>query len=518
MPMKTRAGEVTTATAVELTATTGASVARGGLWSAASNLAPQLFTIGVSIAAARFLGPSRLGRQSFIAFAIASTQYLLGFGLLIALMRGVGESVGAGRRAEARGLVAWMGRFACGGSLVAFGVLAGAAVAGAQPKAAWILAAITAAIGVLTEIPGAVLTGLQRWREMSIVIMASSGAGAAITILVLALGGGVTGMIAVQLGVAVTIFVAVSVLARRRLFAVAPHAADPGPLKGSTVRYAGSALVGSLITLVVFRRTEFFFLVHYADDRQIALYSVAFAAVTTLVLVPQALASAVSPAVATLHGAGQDERIRNGFGRTLRLLLLASLPVTAGAVALGPETLRLLFGDRFAETRIPFLLLLSPFPLIPLMNASYSLVVGLGKVRFPVVVGGASAALNIGLDFALIPHHAAIGAAIATASAQGATALATIAYGTFLAGGVRWEAAAVARVFVASATAGAAASFTLAIVGGAAGVICGVVAGVGTFTGLAALLRVLSRDDACWLEQNFGYGIGMVARRLGAST
>jgi O-antigen/teichoic acid export membrane protein len=500
----------------EAAATTGASVARGGLWSAASLFVPQMFVLAISIAGARFLGPSGLGRQSYIAFVVVSTQALLGLGLPVALMRTIGESVGAGKKAEARGLVSWTWRLALFTSIPAFVLLAGAALFGAEPRTAWILAAVTAAVGVVTGIPGAVLTGLQRWRDQSIVIIAANGAGTVTTILVLALGGGITGMVAVSLGIAIAIFVAVSILGRRRLRAVAPVAADPGPLKWSMLRYAGSGLAGSLITLIVFRRSEFFFLEHYANDRQVALYSVSFAAVTTLVLVPQALATVVSPAVATLYGAGQHERIRTGYGRTLRLLLVAALPVTAGALALGPETIRLVFGSGFAGTKVPLLLLLVPFPLIPLMNASYSLVVGLGKIRFPLVVGTGSAALNIGLDFALIPHHAAVGAAIANGCAQGATALATILYGARLAGPVQWEPAALLRAVVASVATGAVAWAALELLGGAAGVVVGVVAGAAAFTALAIGLRILSRDDAGWFEHSFGGRIGVVARRLGA--
>jgi O-antigen/teichoic acid export membrane protein len=502
--------------ATDAAATTGASVVRGGLWSAASNLVPQLFVMAVSIAGARFLGPSGLGRQSFIAFVVSSTQYLLAFGMPVALMRTVGESVGAGRGAAARGLVAWAQRIAVPLSVAAFGLLFGAALFGAEPRAAWILAAITAAAGVATSIPGAALTGLQRWRDMSIVIIAANVSGALTTILVLALGGGITGMIAVQLGVALTILVAVWILARRRMRDVAPAAVDPGPLKWSTLQYAGSAFAGSLVTLIVFRRSEFFFLEHYADDRQIALYSVAFAAVTTLVLVPQALANVVSPAVATLYGAGMHDRIRTGYARTLRLLLLATLPVTAGALALGPETVRLVFGSGFAGTKAPLLLLLVTFPLIPLMNASYSLIVGLGKIRFPLVVGTGSSALNIALDFALIPRHAAIGAAVANGCAQGATALATIVYAARLAGPVRWEPGALVRTTLASAAAGGVAWVVLDLVGGAVGVAVGVTAGAAAFVVLAAALRVLSQDDAGWLERSFGGRIGVVARRLGA--
>jgi O-antigen/teichoic acid export membrane protein len=496
-------------------ATTGASVTRGGIWSAAGNLTPQLCALAISIAGARFLGPSGLGRQSFIAFVVASSLQVFSFGVPLALMRFVGESVGAGKPAEARGLVAWAWRVAAAGGTTAFAVLLGVAIAGAEPRAAWVLAAATAAAGVVTAIPGAALTGLQRWREMSIVIIGANVAGAITTIAVLALGGGITGMIAVQLGTAISILVGVVVLARRVLVAVAPRPAEPGPLKRSTLRYAGVAFVGSLLTLIVFRRSEFFFLEHYADDRNLALYSVAFSAVTTLVLVPQALALAVSPAVATLLGAGEHARIRTGYSRSLRLLLLAALPVSAGAFALGPTTVRLVFGGSFAGTRVPLLVLLAPLPLLPLMNASYSLIVGLGKRRFPLIVGAASAVLNLALDFTLIPGHAAVGAAIANSCAQGATATVTIAYGTRLVGRVTWEAPALLRAAAASAAAGGVAWGLLALLGGTPGVLAGLLVGAGTFAALAVALRVLSAEDARWVEGSFGGRLGWVARAIG---
>ena len=496
-------------------ATSGRSVVRGGFWSAGSEVAPQIFALAVSIAGARFLGPAGLGRQSFIAFVIVTTQSLLTLGLPIAVMRAVGESVGADHKPVARGLVDWAWLIGVLASAGAFAVLLVVALLGAQPRAAWILAALTAAAGTFTAFSGAALMGLQHWRDLSRTIIAANAAGAAVTIVVLALGGGVTGMIAVQLGVAIAILVVVAVVAQRRLAALAPVAEDPGGLlKRSTLRYAGSALAGSLITLIVFRRSEFFFLAHYADDRQIALYSVSFAAVTTLVLVPQALAGVVSPAVATLLGAGQHDRIRSGFGRALRLLLIAALPVMAGALALGPETLKLLFGQGFIGTKTPLLVLLLPFPLIPLMNVSYSLVVGLGKIRFPLIAGTASALLNIALDFALIPQHAAVGAAVANSCAQAATAVATIVYASRLMRPVRWEARTLLSATCASAAAGCVAWGVLEIIGGATGVLAGLAAGVAAFAAVAAVLPVLSNDDAGWFEHTFGGRLGALARRL----
>jgi O-antigen/teichoic acid export membrane protein len=507
---RTTAPTVSTAAA----ATTGVSVTRSGIWNAAANLTPQICTLVISIAGARFLGPSGLGRQSFIAFVVATSLNLFTLGVPVALMRTVGEAVGAGRHAQAQGLVRWAWRIAVGCAAVAGAVLLGVAASGAKPQAAWYLAAATAALGVFAAFPGNALMGLQRWRGLSLTIITANVLSAATTILVLALGGGITGMVAVQLGAAVYISVGVTLLARRHVAALAPRPAEPGPLRRSTIRYAGVALAGSLVTLVVFRRSEFFFLEHYANDRRLALYSVSFSAVTTLVLVPQALATAVSPAFATLFGAGQHDRIRSGYSRSLRLLLLAGLPVTAGALALGPRTLRVVFGHGFAGTRVPLLILLAPLPVIPLMNASYSLIVGLGKTRFPLVVGAGSAALNVALDFALIPPHAEVGAAIANSCAQGATAALTVAYGVKLAGGVRWEAPALLRAAIASAGAGAVAWGALDLVGGPVGVAAGLLAGLATFAVLAATLRVLAADDARWLAESFGGRAATVARLL----
>jgi O-antigen/teichoic acid export membrane protein len=485
--------------------TSGASVVRGGFWTAASMVLPQFFTLAVSVTAARELGPDGLGRQSFIAFVAASAISVFGFGLPVALMRTVGECLGAGRAAEARGLVVWAARLSSFGATGALATVLAAAFAGADPRTAWVLAAVTAALGVVTAIPGAALTGLQHWRDTAVVVLVWSAIGAAATILLLAAGGGVTSMIAAQLATAAGILVGVTTRAVRRLRAVAPASATPSrELKMTVLRNAVPAFAAAMLTLIVFRRSEFFFLQHWWNDRQTALYSVAFSAVTTLVFLPQALAMVVSPAMATLLGARQLDRIRSGYARSLRLLLIAALPIAAGALALGPTTVELVFGARFQGSRLPLLILLAPFPLVPLTTLSYSLVIGLGKIRVPLIVGLGSASLNIGLDLALIPNHAAVGAAVANACAQTATALAAVVVGARLTAPVRWEARTLAHAALASAAAGTAAFGAVASLQGVPGVVAGILAGAGAFITCARLLRILPADDAAWIDASFG--------------
>src|SRR6266516_369552 len=75
-------------------ATTGATVLSGGAWKAASLTLPQLYALVQSIVAARFLGPSGMGVQSFIAFTEISVVNLLTVGLSNSLMRYIGERLG----------------------------------------------------------------------------------------------------------------------------------------------------------------------------------------------------------------------------------------------------------------------------------------------------------------------------------------------------------------------------------------------------------------------------------------
>src|SRR5204863_350733 len=227
--------------------TSGRSVLRGGAWNVAGTFVPQLSLLAISVAAARFLGPSEFGRQSFIAFVEVSAMTLFTAGIPLALARFVGELLGQQRGGVARQLVrgTWLieavGAVLGGALLVTIGLL------GAQPRAAWFLAGVVVFATVLQRVPTALLTGLQRWRRQSLV-------------------------------------------------------------------------------------------------------------------------AAALPAVATLLGAGAMDRIRTGFSRALRLLVVVTVPLTALSIALGPLALRLVYGEEFRRSGPAVIVLLAPFPLIALCN------------------------------------------------------------------------------------------------------------------------------------------------------
>ncbi len=494
--------------------TTGSSVLRGGAWNVASRVVPQLYLVVLSIAAARFLGPEQFGRQSFIAFASLSVAMLFTAGFHVALTRYVGDAFGRSGAGEVVGLVRLGWRIESVGAVLGAALLVGVALAGAEPRWAWLLAAASAAFGILVKVPLSLLAGAQRWRGMSLLGLATGLVVTVATVGALALGGGITGMFAVEAAGAAALLAGLSLLARRFTASLRAGPSLDRALRRDVLRYAAVTSVGVILTFVVWRRSELFVLERYSTETQIALYSIAFAAVSTLVVAFQGLTGAALPAVATLHGAGEHDRIRSGYSRAVRLLLVVALPLTAGALALGPALVSLAYGEQFEGAGTPLLILLSLLPVIPLANLSNAVLGAMGKLRAPLAAGIVAAGVNIGLDFLLIPPHGAIGAALANSAAQMTAGVPVLVYAWRTVGDVRWEPAAIVRAALAAAGGGLAAWAGVSLVGGAAGFVVGLLAGTIAFALLAAALRILPAEDARWLDETTGWLLGGLLGRL----
>ena len=272
-------------------------------------------------------------------------------------------------------------------------------------------------------------------------------------------------------------------------------------------RYAAILSIGVVLTMVVSRRSELFFLTHYSTDEQLALYSIAFAVMTTLLYLPQSLANVITPAFASLYGEGAYDRIRSGFGRALRLLLLLSFPLTAASAAVGPALLVLVFGEEYRDTGAVLLVLITAYPFVPLVSLGEALLHGLGRLRMPLLAMAFAAAVDIALAVLLIPDLEAIGAAIANVGGQVALAVPLLVASIRATGRPRLEAGALVRAAVASALAGLAA-WAATMLDGLAGVSAGMLVFTLVFAALAWALRILPSDDASWLDDAIGSRFG----------
>jgi O-antigen/teichoic acid export membrane protein len=498
--------------------TTGATVVRGGLWTALSHVVPQLYVLALTIAAARLLSPSEYGRQSFISFIAVSVLLVLTSGMALALMRSVAEAVGAGRTADALAIVAWAWRVQAIMGIAGGGALVVAALLGADPEAAWVLAGVFVTFGALQSVANAVLLGVQRFRTAATIGLTTGAVMVPVAIGVLAAGGGIVGLFAVEAAVTAVNLACSAVLARRALGS--PTGRIGVDVRRATLGFVGWTTANALVTLVVWRRSEFLFLAHYSTDVQIALYSIAFATVAAIAAVPERLSEVLVSAFATLRGADAGERIRTGFSRSLRLLVMGSLPLTAGMAAVGPELLRLAYGDEYREAGTVLLALVGVIPFLAVSSISLSFLSGLGDARTPLVAGLFAAVVNIVLAFVLVPRYDSLGAGLANAGAQVAATAALYAAARRVSGPVDWHPGSIARVAVAAGGCAAAGVAVLSVIDGPGGLVLAIAAGAISFTALALALRALSAGDAAWLDGHFGHLLGgragALVRRAGA--
>jgi len=471
-------------------------------------VSPYVFTLLVSIVAARVLGPSGMGRQSYISFIVLATITLCSAGFPAALPRYVAELIGSGREGVLRSLSSWAWRLESIAAGIAFGLLAVTAAAGATPRAAWIFGGIAAAASVLHKVPASMLSGAQRWRLNSALSVSLNVVGTAATVVVLLLGGGITGIFVVLATINVLMVLGAWLLWRRLAVRITAPKEPLGTFGREIGRFALAASVPVFTNFLIFQRSEFFFLDHYSTDAQIALYSIAFSVYASALALPQAIASTFAPAVATLVGAQAHERIRSGYGRGLRLLLFVTVPLTAGALVFAAPLVHLVYGHQYAGAGKILLVLLVPLPLVPLGGLSTGLLLGYRRVRIPVLVGVAAGLVDIGLAALFVPYLNAMGAAIANVGAQTVAAVGAIVFCARLVGGVDLAPRQLIRLVAASALPAGIAQVVLEVSEGPGSFAIALVLGVAVFAALAVFLRVLPREDADWIA-------GAVAGRSG---
>ena len=491
----------------------------GGMWTSASFITPYICTTIISIVAARILGPEDMGRQSFIAFVVLTGQTAVASGIGYSLARHAGELIGQGREAAIPSLVRLGWRLTLPAGLLAALALVIVALAGAAPKAAWIFAAVAVLAGVLNNVPVRILVGVRRWREQSIVLIVVGVLSVLPTIVVLVLGGGVNGMLAVTAVTALVTFAWCARLMRRAVHGLARRT-EPlgGAMKSEVIRFAAASTIPVILTFVVLQRSEFFILDIFSDDSQIALYSIAFSSLAALLALPMAVRTVVLPSVATLVGAGEFDRIRRGFSRLVRLSILLTVPLTAAGLVLGPRLLTLVYGSQYSGAGEVLLILVAPLPLVPLSAAGSAVLMGFGRVRIPTLVSGFAAVVDIGVALILVPRLDAVGAAIANVLAVLAATIPLIPFCVRLLGGIDVSFRDTMRVVLVSAAAACAAALVLQLGTGAANFVAALVAGVSSFIILAPAVRMVPAADAEWLEavaRDRGHGgIGNAARLL----
>jgi O-antigen/teichoic acid export membrane protein len=177
-------------------------------------------------------------------------------------------------------------------------------------------------------------------------------------------------------------------------------------------RFAAPVAYLVMLDMVVWQRSETFFLKSYSLWQEIGFYSVAYVIVSKL---NEALVAATSTLLPL-----QSSRFA-----VLRALQMTMVPVCMLSALWAKPAIRLLYGAGYVRV-FPVLLLLLLSPLaVSFTDVSVASLYALDRQKSLVVPLTFTAALNIALAFMLVPRWGAVGAAAANSAAQ-------VAEGSFL--------------------------------------------------------------------------------------
>jgi len=202
-------------------------------------------------------------------------------------------------------------------------------------------------------------------------------------------------------------------------------AGDRGAWAGIVRTGAPLALI-SLLGLVNYR-LDLVVLGALSGTHDVGIYAVATRFLDAMLPLAAFFVAAAFPVLSA--SAGHAVELRQGQARrAAEFLMLASVPIMLGGCVFAPQLVQIVAGSAYADAVTPLRLLLVSLPLSFLSTFLLYLLIAADRQRRVLPLLGASIALNLVLNVALIPRYGAVGPAVATLASEllGAVALVVI--------------------------------------------------------------------------------------------
>ena len=396
-----------------------------GLWNSLGTITTIGVGIFISIFVVRSLNDEALYGQLSYYLWLAGLVTALGIlGLPPALTRFTAELRGQGKQGEATALGRWVGIFMLGvNSLIGVGFLIAALRADPAIRTYLLLIALVPSFNALGRAISSSFTGRENYRPAVFATVAASLVQLALILASYLQDWGVYGYFfaLISPNIVTTLF----------LLAAAYRARDSWErhvaLTWQTVRrfasYSLPVTLQLVLDSIIWQRSEVFFLERFNTIEAVGFYSLVYTLVAMFIALGWSLVNGYFPAISYDYGAGNWEQIRSKINQALVLSASFTVPLTFGGLVTLPELIRLLYGENWLVVvpagRILFL------SLLPAVAAGvFGLTIGAVNrpwALIPLTI--AVTALNLVLDFLLIPNGGAVGAAIANTAAQASFAL-----------------------------------------------------------------------------------------------
>lgn len=384
----------------------------------------------VSIMTTRALGPENYGRYAFVMLVIATALLVLDLGLTSALTKFVSEYEGGENIAKANYLLLRIVQIQLAISLPVFFLIIRYGHEWSI-RLGWDIdqeMILPLSMGVLLGTFGALargyLAGRQKYHHIGLVLIGQS--------LFLLLGSvtlwvsGITvermvwlnaGSMALQLlGLVAFIALVTSDEIQQSISSRAPQPT----IDGSRIAgYCVGVFAMTTLDAIVWRHSGTYLLEHYSTAAQVGYYSLAFTLATMIAgTIPAALTGVIMPAFSSHFGASQHKGMHDLYYTTTRIASYVAFPLAALGIAVSESLVFVLFGREYAPAVWPLRLIIIGTTLGAVSSPGSSLFLAMDRSRTMALLATPVAIVNIVAGFILIPKFGAMGAGVASSTAQ----------------------------------------------------------------------------------------------------
>jgi O-antigen/teichoic acid export membrane protein len=386
-------------------------------------LYPAVLAIVLTPLILHYIGTDAYGIYA-LAIAFVSILGLLEFGSGLALMKYMPEHIGRGDNKTAVEIM--RAGLAFYGFLGLLGMFTSAVVAlfveslfsvpvdlVASARLAFVLGGVAFALTVVMNVFGSVLGSLQRFDVTTRISITATTIASGVTVLLLISGLGLTG---VMLGVVLRPALALILYARGGRARMPEMRFTPkwnAKLMRPLISLSAYIFIGNISGMVLFQFDKFYLGV-VSGVGLVAFYVVPGALAARLHAAAGSITSVALPTASELFSQGDRRRVQVLYRRATWLTALFLVSVATPAIVFAPNILDHWVGSTFkAKSTEPLQILIATYFVLGLSAAAYWITMAAGRPKSTGVFNFASAAINVGALFLLVPSFGIVGAAFA---------------------------------------------------------------------------------------------------------
>jgi O-antigen/teichoic acid export membrane protein len=403
-------------------------IARNSVWGALDMGMDYLSAFVISVLVARAMGPAKLGHYNYVLWVAQMSVSLAMFGIPSATRKYVAEFVGAGKPlwAVAMSRSAFQFQFVTSLVVLGAGLAVTFTVVPPEQRGFILLAVLSLPLSMMMAIPSAVCAAIQDFSATAVPSIVAMVVQALGVLLTLKFQWDLVGLTAALLAGRITDCSLRFLIGPRRFreylasnFGAVAREVPPLPdeIRRRMVRFCWQSTALLALNLIVWNRSEMFFLRHFSDIRAVAFYSLSFGIVQAALAAAQPFTGAATSGL--LLQQGRDPAGTAPFAAVfLRFLSLLAVPITLGIAAVSAPLLNLVYGPAYGPA-IPVLTVAAGFAVVAsLRGPAMQMLAATDQQGFLVKWGLVMAVLTLALDWWWIFFWGAMGAAAANGVSQ----------------------------------------------------------------------------------------------------